>query len=305
MGVDADTSRSQQTKVRTKVLRTRTYILLSLLAAGLLVLANSALWFNRYIFNGDNFTQLTTQAIEQESSRTALATAITDKILEDKPRLKEVIDEPVIKLISGVLDSNLAQTALTKSVSQFQTILTAEKPENVSFDLSSIKQTLPQVIAIAGNISDRNTEAAELRVEDIPDTITIVNANDLPNIYGLGVALLWVAPVATLIAVILLIYLIYRARCSRRLSATVLATEGSILIIAGLFALALGPLFKPPILASVPNANMRIVIENIYQTFINTFNSQTQNIFVIGILLIIIALIVLWAKPVAARITKG
>lgn len=304
MGAATDLSLSQ-TKAPPKVLRTRTYVLFSLLAAGLLVIANSALWFNKYIFNGDNFTRLTTQAIEQESSRTALATAITDKLLEDKPRLKQVIDEPVIKLVSGLLDSNLTQTALAKTVSQLQTILTAEKPENVSFDLSSIKQTLPQVIAVAGNISDRNTEAAELRVEDIPDTITIINADELPNIYRLGVALLWIAPIAALIAVAIFIYLIYRARYSRRLSAAVLATEGSVLIIAGLFALALGPLFKPPILANVPNANMRIIIENIYQTFINTFNSQTQNIFIIGILLIIIALIVLWAKPIATRITRS
>ncbi len=304
MGAATDLSLSQ-TKAPPKVLQTRTYVLFSLLAAGLLVIANSALWFNKYIFNGDNFTRLTTQAIEQESSRTALATAITDKLLEGRPRLKQVIDEPVIKLVSGLLDSNLAQTALTKTVSQFQTILTAEKPENVSFDLSSIKQTLPQVIAVAGNISDRNTEAAELRVEDIPDTITIINTDELPNIYRLGVALLWIAPIAALIAVAIFIYLIYRARYSRRLSAAVLATEGSVLIIAGLFALALGPLFKPPILANVPNANMRIIIENIYQTFINTFNSQTQNIFIIGILLIIIALIVLWAKPIATRITRS
>ncbi len=305
MGAATETSRSHQAKAPIKILRARTYVLFSLLAAVLLVIANSALWFNTYIFNGDNFTRLTTQAIEEDSSRTALATAITDRLLEDRPRLKQVVDEPVIKLISGLLDSNLAQTALTKTVSQFQVILTAEKPENVSFDLSSIKQTLPQVIAVAGNISDRNTETAELRIEDIPDTITIVNANDLPNIYRLGVALLWVAPVATLAAVAIFIYLIYRARYSRRLSAAVLATEGGILIIAGLFALALGPLFKPSILANVPNTNMRIVVENIYQTFINTFNSQTQAIFIIGILLIIAASIVLWAKPIATRITKN
>lgn len=304
MAATTDTSRSQA-KAPTKILRTRTYILFSFLAAILLVIANTALWFNTYIFNGDNFTRLTTQAIEQESSRTALATAITDRILEDRPRLKQVIDEPVIKLTSGVLGSDLAQTALTKTVSQFQIILTAEKPENVTLDLSSIKQTLPQVIAIAGNISDRNTEAATLRVEDIPDTITIVNADNLPNIYRLGVALLWIAPIAALVAIAIFAYLIYRARYSRRLSAMVLATEGGMLIIIGLFALALGPLIKPPILANVANANMRIVVENIYQTFINAFNSQTQTIFMIGILLIVVALIVLWTKPIAARITKG
>lgn len=299
-----DTSRSD-IKIPPTILRTRTYILLSLLAALLLVIANSALWFNKYIFNGDNFTQITTQAIEQESSRTALATAITDKIMEDRPRLKQVIDEPVIKLTSGLLGSDLTQTALTKTVSQFQVILTAEKPEDASLDLSSIKQTLPQVIAVAGNISDRDTEAATLRVEDIPDTITIVNANDVPNIYRLGVALLWIAPIAALVAVMIFIYLIYRARYSRKISAIVLAVEGGMLIVVGLFALALGSLLQPSILANVPNANMRIVVDNMYQAFIATFNSQTQVIFMIGILLIIVALLVLWAKPIAARITKG
>jgi hypothetical protein len=297
-------SAKTNTKTNVKTLRPRTYILLSLLAAFLLIVTNSAVWFNNYIFDSNNFTKLTTQAIQEESSRTALATEITDRLLENRPALKGVIDEPMIKLTSGLLGSNAAQTALNKTVSQFQIIITSKNPQNVSFDLSSIKQTLSQVLTVAGNLTGKNTENAQVRVEDVPDTITIINVDNLPNIYMLGVVLLWVAPIATLIAAGLLAYLVYRARYSRHVSAVVLAVEGGILFLAGLFALALGPIFKPPLLANVPSENMRVVVENIYQVFIDKFNQQASIIFVLAILLAIAAAVVFWAKPIAARITK-
>lgn len=292
-----------KTTATSKILRPRTYILFSLLAAVLLVIANSAVWFNNYIFDGNNFTQLTTQAIEKESSRDAIASEITNKLLENRPALKGVVDEPVTKLTSGLLDSNIAQGALNKTVSQFQIIITSKNPQDVSFDLTSIKQPLSQILATAGTITGRDVSQAETRVENVPDTITIVDANNLPNIYRLGVVLLWVAPLATLAAVIILVYLIYRARYSKRTSAIVLATEGGILILAGFFALALGPIFKPTILANVPNENMRVVVENIYQTFIAKFNAQSEILFVIASLLLVASLVVFWAKPIASRIT--
>lgn len=298
---NTNTTKSNTTTV--KVLRPRTYILFSLLAAALLVIANSAVWFNNYIFDGNNFTQLTTQALEKESSRNALASEITDKVLQNRPALKGVVDEPVTKLTSGLLGSNVAQNALNKTVSQFQVIITSKNPQDVSFDLTSIKQPLSQILATAGTITGRDVSQAETKVENVPDTITIVNASNLPNIYRLGVVLLWVAPLATLAAGILLIYPIYRARYSRRIGAIVLATEGGIIALAGLFALALGPIFKPPILANVPNENMRVVVENIYQTFIAKFNTQSEILFVIAALLLIAAAIVFWAKPIASRIT--
>lgn len=291
-------------KTNIKTLKPLTYILLSIAAAILLVIANSAVWFNNYIFDSGNFTKLTTQAIEEESSRTALATEITDRLLEKRPALKGAIDEPMIKLTSGLLNSNAAQTALDRTISQFQVIITSKNPQDVSFDLSSLKQTLSQVLTVAGNLTEKDTEKAQIRVEDIPNTITIIDVDNLPNIYTLGVVLLWVAPIATLIAAALLIYLVYRARYSRQVSSIVLAVEGGILLLAGLFALALGPIFKPPILANVPNENMRTVVENIYQVFIDKFNQQASIIFVIAILLLLASVIVFWAKPIAARITK-
>jgi hypothetical protein len=110
--VAADTKSS----VPPRKLRPRTYVLFSLLAAFLLVISNSALWFNNYIFDGNNFTNITTNAIKKESSRTAIATEIIDRLLEKRPRLKNIIDEPMIKLTSGILDTNLAQTALGQKI---------------------------------------------------------------------------------------------------------------------------------------------------------------------------------------------
>jgi len=67
--------------------------------------------------------------------------------------------------------------------------------------------------------------------------------------------------------------------------------------------LALDPIFKPAILVNVPNENMRVV-ENIYQVFIGKFSDQATSMFIIATLLVITTAVVLWIKPITARIVR-
>jgi hypothetical protein len=64
--------------------------------------------------------------------------------------------------------------------------------------------------------------------------------------------------------------------------------QGSVLAVAGLLSLLLGPLFRPPVLSNVTSPNMRIVVGNMYDAFINIFNSQAYTFITIGVLLAIL-----------------
>jgi hypothetical protein len=260
----------------------RNLVLSSVLAALLLVVANSAIWVNRTLFNTQTFTEVTTEALLSQSSRTALASDIVDTALQNQPAVKAVVAEPATNFIAGLLNTQQAQNALNKVVSKVQIIFTSERPEPVTYDLTGIKGTITRLLSLA------NKDEAVVRVDQVPDSITIFkNIEDIPSFYQAGVILTFIAPLAFLLALFLLIW----PHVTKQLRTNkLLLTQGAIITGAGLMALLIGPLFRPPVLAQVNNADLRVVVENVYNAFITTFNSQTYYLLAIGVVMMLIPL---------------
>ncbi len=270
---------------------------LAILAALLLMVANSAIWFNKYIFDQDNFTQLTTSAIQQESSRQAIATELSSKLFANRPVLARVAEEPVTKIVTGALGSNIAQKVFTKAVDSLHAIATSANPQNIQLDLVPVKQVVTN-LAKAFDSQPAAGEAA-IKVEDIPDTITIVDASRVPNIYNMGVVLLWVGPFAAVIALIAFAYTIFSARHAWNDIASVLAIYALVVAVVGGIALLIGPLFKPLVLSNVQSSNMQVVVGNIYGAFVATFNKQSAWLFFGTAIVMILVAVGIWAsKPV-------
>jgi hypothetical protein len=267
----------------------RRYAILCGLAVPLLVIANSAIWFNNYIFNTENFTELTTQAILNDSSRDAIAGVVVDRALEQRPAVRGAIQQPATKLISGLLDSNLAHTIFERSVTRLQTAITSKNPQPVTLDLSSIKETATKVIDVAGAVSGRSPDDSRIDPADIPDSVTLVDTSKLPNIYRMGVVLLWLGPLAVLATIIAFGYVLYRVRDSLYRLQQFLAIQGASILGAWLVALLLGPLFKPALLGQVPDANLRIVVESVYDAFMAAFTNQAGVLLVLGLLWLLAA----------------
>lgn len=114
-----------------------------------LIVASTAFWFNRYIFESSNFTAIVTTSISSDSSREALATEITDRVLENKPILKNLIDDQAIKLVSALLESDQAQKIQDRAVSKLHTIVTSENPQPIEIELGPIKTAL----SVAASVS--------------------------------------------------------------------------------------------------------------------------------------------------------
>lgn len=267
-----------------------------IIAAVLLLIANSALWVNNVLFNTQEFTTLTSQALLSESSRNAIAAEVVDTVLEDRPVVKRVIGEPATKLIAGLLGTNLTKSATDKLVATLQTAVTTKNPRTIEFDLTGIKSTATKLIELTGEDSPI-PEGREL-----PDTLVVLDANRVPNFYGYGVVFLWLAPISALIAIILLAYPHIK---QKRFIMSLSALQGAALVLTGFMALLVGPLFRPPVLAQISSSNLRVVVENIYNTFIATFNSQSSWLFVAGgMLLLIPASMVVYSQLVAPRLSK-
>lgn len=269
------------TKVK-KSNKKRNFVLSTILAAFLLVVANSAIWVNRTMFNTQNFTQITSTALLSQSSRNALASDIVDTALQSQPAVKAVVAEPATNFIAGLLNTQQAKSALTKVIGKVQIIFTSERPEPVTYDLSGIKATVTKLLTLA------NKEDAVVKVDQVPDSITIFkNVDKIPSFYKAGVILNFVAPIAFLLALFLLVWPHVKKQYATR---KLLIGQGIALTSAGLLALLVGPLFKPPVLAQVNNADLRVVVENVYNAFVSTFNHQTYYLVGLGVVLLLIPL---------------
>lgn len=281
------------------------------IAALLLILFASSVWFNRYIFDTNTFTATASSAITSESSTKALATEITDRLLQDRPVLKQVLNDRVVTLLAALLETDLSDRVVQKSVSTMQTTITSKDPQNVEIDLTPIKTILSEVLTLGRQLTDRPVEEQRFDPNSLPDKIVLVNADALPNIYALGLTMMWLAPLLLLLIIFLVLYPLYRAfRLGLKTLKQVLLAQGVILFAGGLLALALGPLIKPPLLATVQSMNVRVVVNNLYDVFIAAFNSVAIWLIIVpSIILLLAALgIQLWPtiqRWIAPRTNKG
>jgi hypothetical protein len=257
----------------------RNVIITGIIAGLFIVLANSAIWTNRYLFDSNNFTNTAVSSLTSDPSRNALATEITDQALKDYPKIKSVVDDTAINFISGLLGSNRVEQILTKTVSRLQIFLTSPKRQPVVINLENTKEVISRLIQVSGREEEALIDPAK-----IPDQITVFNPDNFPNFYNAGVTLTWLSPLLGIGAIALLVwpYVSHRKHYQE-----LLIIQGSCVAVFGALALLLGPLVRPVALGNIQSANIRIVVGNLYDAFIATFNSQTMFVIGFGLLAII------------------
>jgi len=268
-------------------------LITSLVAAVLIVVANSAIWANRYFNDTDNFTRTAVTSLTSDSSTDAIASEIVDRALVDYPTVKNLVDDTAVNFISGLLGSDRMQQVMTKLVSRMQIFLTSLQREPIVVNLSGAKDTINRLIQLAGREGETRFDP-----DKIPDEITIIDPSKYPNFYQAGVTLMWLSPILVIGAAILLAwpYLSDRSRYRE-----ILAFQGGALVLAGLLALLLGPLFRPMVLGNIQSANLRVVVGNLYNAFIETYTSQTMFLIVLGLLTLAISASLVIARHYRAK----
>lgn len=283
----------------------RRLIILSVIGATiLLLLFNTAFWFNRYVFSSENFNSIASSALLSDSSTDALANEVSDRLLQDRPVLKSVLSDRTTRLIAALLNTDLSERIVKKTVTTLHIAVTSSNPQVVAIDLSNIKNIIAQVLEVGRTLTDRPAEAQRIDVNQIPDQIVLLDPKDLPNIYTLGVTMLWLAPITIIGTLILLAWPIYKAWSRRKQLSQLIAIQGGALLLGGLLALALGPLIKPPTLAPIESPNIRIVTENLIDAFILKFNEQSFWVMILPGLVFLVVALVLYLWPTIQRQLK-
>lgn len=255
----------------------RNVLITGIIAGILLIIANSALWTNRYLFGTENFTNTAVTSITSESSRKALATEITDRALADYPKASAIIGDRAASLLTGLLGSDAVEKITTKAVSKLQVFLTSPVREPVEYNFVGLKESITKLIEVTGR-----EDETRIDVTKIPDNVTLFDPNDYPNFYNASVTLNWISPISFLGAVALLGWPYIKRKNEYRWS---LLWQGLIVAGAGVLAMLLGPMFRPLLLGDIQSPNVRIIVGNLYDAFIATFNTQSLAILLLGLLM--------------------
>lgn len=264
-------------------LKSHKHFLISAVIAGFLViLVNTAIWANRFIFDTNTFTSTAVTSITSQSSRDAIAGEITDTVLADYPKVKSVVGDKADSFISGLLDSNLVEKALNKTVSRLQIFLTSEQRQPVVIDLSSTKEAIAKLIQFTGR-----EDEARIDPEKIPNEVVLFNPDNYPNFYKQSVAFMLISPILILVVAGLLAWPYVKSPKQYKFY---MVTQGAILLVSTFFAFALGPLFKPIAIGQIQSANMRVVVGNLYDSFLSGFNKQLLVVLVCSLVLISVPL---------------
>lgn len=283
-------------KAESKRSVTKLLVITSVISMVLLLITNSAIWFNSQIFNSSNFTSTAVTAITSDSSRQAIGARITDELLADRPVIKNFAGDQITNVIAGLLGTDQAERLLTSAVSRMQIYVTSNDQQDVALDLSGIKNTISQLA------STLNTDRANnIDVNKIPNNLVLVNADNVPDLYSYGVVLSWLAPASALGALALFAVPYIKAKEKYKL---ILSVQAAAITAAGLLSLLVGPLFRPMALQPFQNVNGRTVVANIYDAFIQTFNSQSTTLVYLGLAVGLVA-VGTWVYPVVyAQIKK-
>jgi hypothetical protein len=253
-------------------------VLLSIVAALFLLVANSAYWVHSNVFDKNRFAEITSEAVLSESSRRAIASGVTDRLFEGRPTAKTLVGEQTTNVVAGLLGTQQAEKVFEAGVERLHVAVTSQSQESLTIDLSGVKSTVQRLSAALSETGEPT------RGERIPDELVIIDKQNIPDFYRYGVLFLWLGPAALIGATALLVYPFVK---NRKDYSQILLIEGGIVALVGILALLIGPLFKPPLLANISAVNARVVASNIYDGFITTFNQQTYIIIGFGIVVLV------------------
>lgn len=230
-----------------------------------LFLAQSAYWINHTVFDQESFTEITTTAFQEESSRDAISKVIVNNALEDRPVLQRVVGERAQSLISGLLASDLSNQAVNALASRTYQYATSSDRQDIAINLTGIKDPLSNVLTIS-----QNDEALD-KVSNLPDEITLLESDSFPDLSGFVVAMLWFGPLLWFVTILLLV--IYMLMGKKEYAKRVYF-GGAAIIAVGIFGYLTSPYVPSPIAASIPTIEVRPLAENLLSGYLEPFRTQ-------------------------------
>ncbi len=257
-----------------------------LLVLGILTffLAQSTLWVSNNFFNEDQFVGTVEKVLNTEESRQAISSTIVHASLQNNPVAEQLIGKQLTSLVNGLLASDIAGQMFDRVAHRAYAYLTSSNRQDIAINLSSIKDPLTSLVGIV----EKSGRDVKFDPSNIPDSITLVESDSLPDfssyiramLFASGI--LWLATIASFATYIYL----YRKKLVRSIY---VVGWSAITVCAA--ALLTGP-FVPPAIASLINLiEIRGVVEDLTVAFFEPFKVQLlSSIVLIGFVMLVVSL---------------
>jgi len=244
-------------------------------------LAQSTLWVSNNFFNEDVFVGTVQEVLSTEESRQAIANTIVHTALENNPVAEQLIGKQATALVTGLLGTDIVGQLFDRVAHRAYAYLTSSNRQDIAINLESVKDPLTKIVAIA----ERGDRDVKFDPSKIPDSITLVDSESLPDISAyirmilFASGLLWFATIASFVTYIYL----NRMRLVRSIY-----WVGASIIIVSLIGLFSGP-FIPPAIASLVNViEVRSVVEDLTEALLYPFQVQLLSGMVITALVLLL-----------------
>jgi len=257
-----------------------------LLGLGILTffLAQSTLWVSNNFFNENQFVGTAKEVLATEESRQAIASTIVDAAFQNNPVAEQIVGKQVTALVSGMLGSDLAGQVYDRVAHRAYAYLTSPDRKDIAIDLTSVKEPLTAIV----NLVEKTGREVKFDPSNIPDSITLVDSDSLPDISGyirtmlFASGALWFVTLASFGTYIWL----YRNKLIR----SIYVVGWSIIAISA-FALIAGP-FVPPAVASLVNLiGIRGLVEDLTVAFLQPFQVQLlSSVVIVSLVMLVVSL---------------
>ncbi len=260
--------------------------LLIALASISLLLAQGSMWVKHTIFNQNEFKSIAVSTLSQLQNRDAIARTVVDATLADRPIVQRLAGDRLASFTSGLLASDIGERAISGVITKLYAYVTNPNPQDVRLELTVIKQPLSVLAQLAQSSNDN---LMNFNSEDIPETLVLVRAADIPNVSGIYRAFIWLAPLFWLLTAVLFgtyIYL-HRAVYARYVYHVYVAIATVALI--GLF---FGPFIPQSVGSMVANSSSSQVVTNLVSAYLAPFSQQMWTMLGAAT----IAIIIFWQR---------
>jgi hypothetical protein len=238
--------------------------------------ASLTIWIRNNIYNSQHFADTLVSAITTESSRTAIAGQITDKVYENRPIAGRVLADPTQNVIESLLKNDRFSNVLTTVATKVNQRITTGNTSAIVIDISSFSTVInavKQVIAPTADFTVPTGDAAK---------ITLLKANALPDIHRFGQFLLILLPITLLgLAALAIATWVKIAR-----KATWFKLVGLVFVISSVLLITFNYTGGSLLSSYAQTPNESIILQNIYSAFTVNFEHFQYMLGSIGVVLV-------------------
>ena len=250
--------------------------------AVLVLVALTSFWLRYTMFDTDNFTKLTTSAVHTPSSRRSIGELVANRVFERTPALRALLSDRLAERVAGVLETDRAQSSVNRAVRESQLLVTSPRRDPVTLDLTGFKS----VIVTSQDLTNRTGDNARIDVNNIPDSVTIIDTTGWPNVHNYAMLFNWLGPISLLMAAILAGNWIMRG--GKRLLLQRVQIIIASVAAGAMLAIILGPIVEPSFIALGRDAPSQTLMRNLYEAFMSPFYRVSITICSAGIFSIVV-----------------